>query len=205
MTNKLRKILAINLSFYMMLIFTSCNLFKNDFEEMQSSFKGREAIIQTYDEDGNIIDSVEGKSIDIKSDTSFNMIDSNGNISSESSVLNITIGGNDMYHVGSSLILYDKELSNYFDTYQKTIDIENDDTSIPVVNRMINSFKNIWNGKSIVLFIRSQSGKPLATFAGDNVSIFSTEIDKTTGCIVDDKYLFIYKCDYTIYDTKLFK
>jgi len=35
------------------------------------------------------------------------------------------------------------------------------------------------------------------------VSVFATDIDKSTGILIDDKYLLIYRCDYTLYDTEL--
>ena len=70
---------------------------------------------------------------------------------------------------------------------------------------MVNSWGNITTGRSKVVLVRSQSGKPLATFAGDEVSYFSTGIDKSTGIMIDGKYLFIYRCDYSIYDTELLK
>ncbi|WP_375709179.1 DUF5052 family protein [Sporosarcina sp. NCCP-2222] len=45
-------------------------------------------------------------------------------------------------------------------------------------------WKNITSGKSKVILIRSQLGKPLATFLGvlgDDFSYFATDIDKSTG------------------------
>ena len=108
-----------------------------------------------------------------------------------------------MLHVGSSLILREKGLTDVFDEYSKKVDIENQDRSVPFLNSMLNDFKNLTTGKSKVILIRSQSGKPLATFIGDEVSYFATDIDKSTGLIIDDQYLFIYRCDYTIYDLEL--
>ncbi|MCM3273784.1 DUF5052 family protein [Paenibacillus elgii] len=57
----------------------------------------------------------------------------------------------------------------------------------------------------MLILIRSQSGQPLATFVGNKVSYFATDIDKSTAFLIDGKYLFIYRCDYTIYDLSLLK
>ena len=83
------------------------------------------------------------------------------------------------------------------------VDLNSFDRSVPFINRMVNDLQNLTTGKEKIVLIRSQSGQPLATFAGDNVSYFATEMDKSTGIMIDGKYLFIYRCDYTIYDLAL--
>lgn len=182
-----------------------CNLLSNELGKMKELLKGREAIIQTYDEESNIIDRIEGKSISIGADKKFELRDSEGNTTEKSSVIGIIVGGKAIAHVGSSLILYEKGLRNVFEEYGKTVDVKNFDRSVPFVNRMINDMKNITTGEDKVILIRSQSGKPLATFIGKDVSYFATDIDKSTGFLIDGKYLFVYRCDYTIYDLSLLK
>lgn len=110
-----------------------------------------------------------------------------------------------MLHVGSSLIAYENGLQNIFEEYVQTVDINNFDKSVPFINRMVNDLANYTTGKAKVVLIRSQSGQPLATFAGDDVSYFATDIDKSTGLLIDGNYLFVYRCDYTIYDLALLK
>jgi hypothetical protein len=182
---------------------TGCNFLGNEIGKMEEALKGRDVIVQTYDENSNVIDKVEGSSVSISPDGKFDLTDSEGTTTEKSSVLNITVGGKEMVHVGSSLIMNEKGLTNVFEEYSKTVDIENLGRSIPFVNRMVNDMKNLTKGKSVVILIRSQSGQPLATFVGDNVSYFATDVDKSTGILIDGKYLFIYRCDYTIYETDL--
>lgn len=170
---------------------------------MQESLKGREVVLQTYDEDSQIIDKVEGTSVSINADGKFKLTNSDGDTVEKSSVLNLTVGGNEVLHVGSSLILHEQEIEDIFEEYSRKVDVTDFDRSVPFVNRMVNDMKNMTTGKSKIILIRSQSGQPLATFAGDDVSYFSTDIDKATGLLVDGHYLFIYRCDYTIYDTAL--
>jgi len=185
------------------LTLSGCNWFSNELGKFERALKGQEVIIQTYDEESNIIDRIEGTSVSINADDAFDLTDAEGNTVEKSSVINLTIGGKSMLHVGSSLILREKGLTDVFDVYSKKVDIENQDRSVPFLNSMLNDFKNLTTGKSKVILIRSQSGKPLATFIGDEVSYFATDIDKSTGLIIDDQYLFIYRCDYTIYDLEL--
>lgn len=74
---------------------------------------------------------------------------------------------------------------------------------VPIINSLVNDFKNSFTGKEKLILIRSQNGTPLATYAGSNVSLYSTDVPKSTGLLVDGKYLFVYRCDYTIYDLAL--
>lgn len=184
-------------------LMSGCNLFKNELGKMKEKLKGRTAIVQTYDEESNIIDQVKGRSISISSENKFDIKNEEGETTKKSSVISLTIGGKSMVHVGSSLIMYEDGLTNVFDEYAKRVDVKNFDRSVPFVNRMINDMRNITTGKSKAILIRSQSGKPLATFVGDDVSYFATDIDKSTGILIDGQYLFIYRCDYTIYDMEL--
>lgn len=87
-----------------------------------------------------------------------------------------------MLHVGSSLLAFESGLSNLFEEYSQKVDIKNFDRSVPFLNRLVNDLQNATVGKSKIVLIRSQSGQPLATFAGDDVSYFATDIDKSTPC-----------------------
>lgn len=193
------KILGVTSLLALIVSLNGCALLENDISQFKSAMKGRQAIIQTYDEESNIIDQLEGDAIHVTSETKFDTEKTN------SSVINITVGSHEMVHTGSSLIMYEKGLTNEFENFAKTVDVKNFDRAIPFLNKMVNSWVNDTTGRSKVILVRSQSGKPLATFTGDRVSFFATDIDKTTGLLIDGKYLFIYKCDYTIYDTSLLK
>jgi hypothetical protein len=185
------------------IILSGCNWIEMKFGNFKEQFVGRELTIQTYDENSQLIDRVQGKSVSIEADDKFSLKDTDGNTVEKSSVLNITVGGKQMLHVGSSLIAYEEGLEDLFDIYSQQVDLSNFDRSVPFINRMVNDLANYTTGKDKVVLIRSQSGQPLATFAGEDVSYYATEMDKSTGLLIDGHYLFIYRCDYTIYDTSL--
>lgn len=187
------------------LLLSGCNFLEQSFSDIRSAFKGREAVIQTYDEESNIIDRVTGKSVDISPENKFSISDSEGKTVEKSSVINLTVGGKEMLHVGSSLIMREQGLVDVFDEYAKTVDVTNHSRSVPFVNRMVNEMKNLTTGQRFLIMIRSQTGKPLATFVGNDVSYFSTDIDKSTMFRIDNKSLFVYRCDYTIIDLSLLK
>ena len=185
------------------LVLSGCNWLEYKIGSLKEQFVGRELTVQTYDENSQMIDRVQGKSVSIEADEDFSLKDANGDTVEKSSVLNITVGGKQMLHVGSSLIAYEDGLQNIFEEYVQQVDLNSFDRSVPFINRMVNDLQNLTTGKEKIVLIRSQSGQPLATFAGNDVSYFATEIDKSTGIMIDGKYLFIYRCDYTIYDLAL--
>ena len=199
----MKKIISISLVAVLVLTLAGCNWFEKKLGDLKEALVGREMVIQSYDENSQLIDRVQGKSVSIKADDEFELTDVDGNVVEKSSVLNITVGGNEIIHVGSSLISHELGLENIFDVYAKSVDLDNFDRSVPFVNRMVNELKNYTTGKDKIILIRSQSGQPLATFAGDDVSYYATDIENSTTLLIDGEFLFIYRCDYTIYDTEL--
>lgn len=205
MTKKI-KILLISALFGLSVVALSgCQVLDFFTTQIEGSLKGLNVTMQTYDADGQPIDTIKGVSGSIKRDNKFDRTNEKGETTKESSVLNITIGGKQVVHVGSTLIMYEKGLQDVMNKLPQKMLVENQERSVPFVNRMVNSYHNYFDGRSKVILIRSQLGKPIATFAGNHVSYFSTEVPNSTGLIIDGKYLFIYRCDFTMYDTTLLK
>lgn len=196
MANKNRKRSVLIVLALSVVLLSGCQDIANMFKGFEESFKGLEMTIQTYDEESNVIDKITGKSVSIERDTEFDT----DYESKDSSVMKITVGSNEMHHVGSSMIIAETGLENVFEEYTKTVDIENLDRGVPFINTMVNDVKASFTGKEKVILIRSQNGTPLATYSGDKVSLYKTGVPKSTGILIDDQYLFIYRADYTIYD-----
>ncbi|MEG2707781.1 MAG: DUF5052 family protein [Vagococcus sp.] len=188
---------------FLTVILSGCTDLLNWGKDFKQDFKGLDMVIQTYDNNSQLIDSIKGKSVKIEKDTTFDRKDSDGETRKESKVLSITVGGENMTHVGSSLIAYEEGMTNVFEEYAKTVTIDNQDKSVPMLNSMVNEFKNDFTGKSKTILIRSQNGSPLATFTGDNIRLSDTEVPSSTNFLVDGERLFVYRCDYTVYDNKL--
>ncbi|MEG0256611.1 MULTISPECIES: DUF5052 family protein [Vagococcus] len=184
-------------------LLSGCTDLLNWGKDFKQEFKGLDMVIQTYDNDSQLIDSIKGKSVKIEKDTTFDRKDSEGETRKESKVLAITVGGQNMTHVGSSLIAYEDGMNNVFEEYAKTVTVENQNKSVPMLNSMVNEFKNDFTGKSKTILIRSQNGSPLATFTGDSIRMSDTDVPSSTNFLVDGKRLFVYRCDYTVYDNKL--
>lgn len=185
-------------------VLAGCQFIDGWWLDTKEVFTGLEGTVQTYDENSNIIDQVNGKSIAFSANSEFVKTDSDGNTSG-GSVLDITVGGKQIIHVGSTLLFYENGLENIFEQYAQTVNIENFDRSVPFVNKMVNDMKSTFVGHNQVILIRSQSGIPLATFAGNAVSVHATDTEKMTKITIDGKRMYIYRADYTIYDLDLLK
>lgn len=199
---KLKNILVIaGLS---LLMLTGCQSVNDFFKTTEEQYLGLSGTVRTFDENSQVIDKLTGKSVSIKSDDRFDMTDELGNISKESSVLDVTIGRSQVLHVGSTLIFSEDGLTDYMDKYGESVELETKDRSLPFVNRFFNQIKNDWTGQSKLILIRSQNGTPLATYFGDRVSTSAPDgIPNTTYLLIDGKRLIIYRADFTIYDTDL--
>lgn len=115
----------------------------------------------------------------------------------------MTIGGGEMTHVGSAMVVAEEGLEDIAAEFPDTVDVAIEDRGVPFIDRFVNELRNEWNPKSKVVLVRSQQGHPLAVFSGDQVALGSTDIPNSTPLIVDDKLLILYRVDYTIYDTSL--
>ena len=149
---------------------------------LESKTKGLPLTISTYDFDGQKIDQVKTKSADIHTDRTMSKTDSDGN--EQSSVIDVDYGNKRMTHVGSTLIAYEG-MKNYEDQFSKHINIDDHQKSVPLLNSMYQDFSNQWNSKAKVVMIRSQSGKPIAVFTGNEVSIHQTEMKNATKFVIN--------------------
>ena len=186
-----------------LLALSACQSIQNWWKNTKEEWIGLEMTVRTFDESSQLIDEMSGKSLSIERNAEFDSVDAEGNSKADSSVLKVTIGQYEMDHVGSSLIAAEEGLEDLFAKYQKTVAVEEEGKAIPVVNRMVSQLKNDFTGKAKVILIRSQNGTPLATYAGDKVSLYTSDAPKTSELLIDGKRLIIYRCDYTIYDREL--
>ncbi len=198
-----KKILLSLVLVFSLLSLSACQSIQNWWKNTKEEWIGLEMTVRTFDESSQLIDEMSGKSLSIERNADFDSVDAEGNSKADSSVLKVTIGQYEMDHVGSSLIAAEEGLEDLFAKYQKTVTVEEEGKAIPVVNRMVSQLKNDFTGKAKVILIRSQNGTPLATYAGDKVSLYTSDAPKTSELLIDGKRLIIYRCDYTIYDREL--
>jgi hypothetical protein len=117
----------------------------------------------------------------------------------------ISLGESHIYHVGSTMIFNQDGIVDVAKNLPANVKFSNTDKGTPWLNDIIEKHRNLWQGKSKTIMVRSQNGTPLAVFAGNTVETFATDIPKSTAFRVDGKYLLIYRADYTVYDNDLLK
>ncbi|MGT2716140.1 DUF5052 family protein [Streptococcus sp. zg-86] len=184
-------------------VLAGCQSIQNWWKNTKAEWIGLDMTVRTYDENSQLIDQMSGKSLSIARNEEFDSVDSEGNSKGDSSVLKITLGKYEIDHVGSSLIAVEDGLEDIFLKYQKNATADDQQAAVPILNRMVSKFKNDFTGKAKVILIRSQNGTPLATYAGNKVSLYASDAPKTSELLIDGKRLIIYRCDYTIYDREL--
>ncbi|OFK56101.1 ATPase [Globicatella sp. HMSC072A10] len=187
------------------MLLSGCQAISEFISGFKQDFIGLTMTVQTYDDTAQVIDSITGKSVSIERETEFDSTNHEGNSNSDSHVLNIQIGGHTMTHVGSSLIAAETGLEDLTMEIPNKVELYDSRSNLPFISRMQNQLGQSFFGKKKTVLIRSQNGTPLAVYSGNNVSYFKTDVPKSTGLIIDGKYLFIYRCDYTIYDNALLK
>jgi hypothetical protein len=184
---------------------SSCAAAAMTFEDFNRAWEGIPATITTYDQDGNLIDSVRGTSLEISLDERFYTVtvSSDGTTTREpGDVLLISIGDSIISHVGSTMIWAEDGVEAIAGA-DTTVDIENFEAGTPWLNEFKEYGRNLWQGKAKTLLIRSQDGKPIAVYAANQVEIVGTAVPKSTMFRLDGKRLFVYRADYTMYDTDL--
>lgn len=184
---------------------TGCQALGEFVSEFRQDFTGLTMSVQSYDEAAQLIDSIQGKSVSIQRDDEFDSYTLDGESNADSQVLNIQIGGKTMTHVGSSLIAAETGLEDFTTHVQDKAALYDTRSNLPFISRLQDQVGQTFFGKAKTILIRSQNGTPLAVYSGNKVSYFKTDVPKSTGLLIDGKYLFVYRCDYTIYDNDLLK
>lgn len=180
-----------------------CQAIGEMFSDFKQDFVGLTMNVRSYDEQAQVIDSITGKSVSIQRDTEFDSQTAEGTTNADSQVLDIQIGGKTMTHVGSSLIAAENGLHDMTDDVENKVDLYDKRSNLPFISRLQDQIGQTFFGKKKTIMVRSQNGTPLAVYSGNKVSYYKTDVPKSTGLMIDGKYLFIYRCDYTIYDNKL--
>lgn len=199
---KLQKFLPLLAILALVPLLAACSKISDYTLDLRSQLTGIPFTVSTYDFNGQKIDQIKAKSVHIETYKPMSKKTSDGD--EQSKVIDVEYGGHQMIHVGSSLIA-NEGLKNYQDTFSKNVTIKNDQRSVPVLSIMYNNFRNDWASKGKVIMVRSQAGMPIAVYAGNSVRVSATDMPSTTKINVDGHRLFIYRCDYSIYDMSTVK
>lgn len=192
---KKNKIIALILTMvFILMSFASCASLDSWVQSAKGSIIGDEYNIEFYDNLGSKFMTAHGKKIDMEADT-----DSEGNMSS---VINITIDGQQMVSCGSTAIFAETGLNREVDFSADKVE-GNNAGSITSVATLINSYRNAF-GKPMVLVIQSQLGVPICAYSGDNVYWeVCDDLPKTTKLMIDGKAIYVHRANFQIIDLSL--
>lgn len=188
-------------------VVSGCAKLASAINDIKGSLIGNQYTIYTYDNFGNLVLETSGKKIDIAGNpvktTSY---DENGKVITGyelSSVITITIDGNEIESCGDTCIFVQKGLTPDVDFTTETIKSSSGIFDITSISAKLNQYKNKF-GKARVVVIKSQLGNPIMAFSGDNVYWeIPEDLPKMTKLMIDGKALYIHRANFQIVDKEL--
>ena len=201
---KNKKVALIALIMVGLLSFVGCAKISDYFNKIKGKIVGENMSLNFYNDYGDKTLEVVGSKITI------NLLENNANFEVEgtgfeSSVLEVTVNGDQIFQVGNTMIVEEEGLEpieNF--EMETTIDINNGGGYVPL-DRYINDIKNkIGEEKTII--ISSDLGIPIAVYEGKDVYVTIPEdLPKMTRLNIDGKTMYIHRANYIILDTDMIK
>jgi len=188
-------------------VVSGCAKLASAINDIKGSLIGNQYTIYTYDNFGNLVLETSGKKIDIAGNPVKNTsYDENGKVITGyelSSVITITIDGNEIESCGDTCIFVQKGLTPDVDFTTETIKSSSGIFDITSISAKLNQYKNKF-GKARVVVIKSQLGNPIMAFSGDSVYWeIPEDLPKMTKLMIDGKALYIHRANFQIVDKEL--
>ena len=188
-------------------VVSGCAKLASAINDIKGSLIGHQYTIYTYDNFGNLVLETSGKKIDIAGNPVKNTsYDENGKVITGyelSSVITITIDGNEIESCGDTCIFVQKGLTPDVDFTTETIQSSGSVLDITSLSAKLNQYKNKF-GKARVVVIKSQLGNPIMAFSGDSVYWeIPEDLPKMTKLMIDGKALYIHRANFQSIDKEL--
>lgn len=181
---------------------------ESEVAEMEGSIVGNTYNAMFYSNSGEKFMTARGEKIDINENVikerTYNSEIGWSYTKTLSSVITITIDGNEISSCGSTVIFAENGLKPDVDYIQKDIDSKaegfGDNT---IIANIVNRYKNMI-GKPVVVVIQSQLGDPICAYSGEEVYYeICQDLPKTTMLYIDGKLLYIHRANFQIIDKAL--
>lgn len=185
---------------------SSCGWFGNKMKNIKGELIGNNFTIDFYNNIGNNILTIYGDKVGIEANyVSTTSIDSEGAKSTNyelSSVVTLTVDGNQVAQTGNTVIFAEEGLKKLED-FELSDEISTNGGTINILDRNINEIKNMIGTPKVVI-ICSQLGVPIAVYGGDSVYWeIPDDLPKTTKLNIDGKALYIHRANYILLDTDM--
>lgn len=203
----MKKFVCIFLVLCMTLMFSGCAMVDSEVNSLNGSITGNTYECQFYSNDGNKFMTLTGQKIDINSNVIRERTydsDGWGYVKTLSSVVTITVDGDQMSNCGSTVLFVEKGLAPDVDF--QTNDIHSEASGIgdnTIIANVVNQYKNAF-GKPVVVVVQSQLGNPICAFSGNSVYWEVCEdLPKTTKLMIDGHALYIHRANFQLIDRDL--
>lgn len=187
---------------------SGCASLKSKVQDIKGNITGATYTASFYSNTGDRFLTVQGQKINLSSnivkEAKYDDSDGWGYTQAMSSVVTITIDGDEIINCGSTVIFAEDGLSPDVSFTQS--DIKSSANGIggnTLVAGIVNKYKNSF-GKPKVAVIQSQMGDPLCAYSGKEVYWEVCEdLPKTTKLMIDGKALYIHRANFQLIDRDL--
>lgn len=190
-------------------LLSGCSMLESEINDIKGNLVGNGYDIYTYDNYGEKVLETSGDKISITGNeietTSYDSDGSRITGYDLSSVITITVDGEEIQSCGDTCIFVQDGLNAEVDFTQEVIDSQTDGSfdENTMIARFVNRYKNMF-GKSRVVVIKSQLGQPIAAYSGDDVYWeIPDDLPKMTKLMIDGKALYIHRANFQIIDKAL--
>ena len=204
-----KRIISIIAIVTMLFSLSGCSMLESKINDIKGNLVGNGYDIYTYDNYGEKVLETSGDKISITGNkTETTSYDSDGSRITGydlSSVITITVDGDEIQSCGDTCIFVQDGLDEEVDFTQEVIDSQTDGSidENTAIARFVNRYKNMF-GKSRVVVIKSQLGQPITAYSGDDVYWeIPDDLPKMTKLMIDGKALYIHRANFQIIDKAL--
>lgn len=204
-----KRIISILAVVTLLLSLSGCSMLESAVNDIKGNLVGNGYDIYTYDNYGDLVLTTSGDKISISGNkTETTSYDSDGSTITNyemSSVITITIDGDEIQSCGDTCIFEQDGLDAEVDFTQEVIDSQTDGSfdENTAIARFVNRYKNMF-GKSRVVVVKSQLGQPITAYSGDDVYWeIPDDLPKMTKLMIDGKSLYIHRANFQIIDKSL--
>lgn len=183
---------------------TGCAIFESAIQDLKGTLIGDSYNIEFYDNYGAKFLTTKGERIDLMGNYVPVETSDGDTIYELSSVVTITIDGENMETTGSTVIFEGKGLKKLADFSISEINSEsNGFKDLTSVSKNINKLENQF-GVSKIVVVQGQFGTPISVYGGNDVYWeIPSDLPKTTKLMIDGIPLYIHRANYVMMDTDL--
>ena len=206
---RMKKVWLITAILLLAACMAGCARLRSGIHDLHGSIIGNEYYIDVFDNTGIRTLRTHGKKIDIDNNvveerTYSSTTDEWYSTKTLSSVITITVDGNQLISCGDTCVFYDKRLVPEHEFYLDSIDSNSSGPmDSALISGLVNNVKNQF-GKPMVVVIKSQMGAPIYAFSGNKVYWeVQEDLPRFTKLMIDGKALYIHRANFQIIDKDL--